>query len=819
VNWNDPYRVLSTYVRGGVRRSVSGGVRYSYTDVNVPLAIAPAAEQCLFYAPIAGTPRNPAAPAEAEIVAFGSIGPWISTTFGGGWTSIPNGTLPGDSLNDRIRSLAFASSTRLYAATMAGGVYRFDRAGASWTRTQINTIGGANALPLTGPVTDIAVDPADATGGSIYITFGGTGDYRHVWHFNGTQWQQRSGPAAGNLASLLDVQATAIVVDPANPTDVYVGADIGVWRSTSGGNTWVPFSEGLPDAGVMDLALHAPRRLLRVATHGRSVYERTLDAAPKPGVALYIRDTQLDQGRFATINGLPDPTQQGQTVVHYRGPDIKLDTPDVSGQYQFPLTGTIDFLAFDDTLTDDFQNVATHATATITTRVYVQVHNRGVTPADNVQVMLLLANASAGLPSLPPGYAANVQSGTPITTPAWRTVGFATLNDVRPGAPKIAAFNLTSNLLPPPANLAGNQHHCVLALIHHPADPFTATQTVTDWLSIGERKSAHKNLTVVQFTGTLPQAPPLVLPLWINNARLEEQLLTKLSILLRRYPGRVRVYLPRLQTDGDLEQLLEGGRLTEDDGAFGAWARNHIQMIEENLSSDRPFDPEWSKQRIVDIRLAMESGLVIEAEDRRGLGLDRIILEPDQHHTVFLMFDRPARRRESQYFDIDVQQLDSAKDNELIGGITVRVELVPEPNQRRRRVEVDLTLAEIESINQLAVESHSDFSEAIGRLVGLLEDEPRVNDVIGRPGGQVEEHPALSRKEQRDLVEEQSSELRSSGKDESPERETPAPLRGDDVPERAGSLAQGLESAQVLPSSLQDDIPTRAGERRKESEQ
>jgi hypothetical protein len=117
--------------------------------------------------------------------------------------------------------------------------------------------------------------------------------------------------------------------------------------------------------------------------------------------------------------------------------------------------------------------------------------------------------------------------------------------------------------------------------------------------------------------------------------------------------------------------------------------------------------------------------LVIEAEDRRRLGLDRVILEPDQHQTVFLVFDPPERRREGQYFDIDVQQLDSARDNELVGGITTRVEVVPDPSERRRRVEVDLTLAEIESINQLAVESDSQFSETIGRLVGLVEDEPR----------------------------------------------------------------------------------------------
>jgi hypothetical protein len=732
VNWNDPYRVLSTYVRGGVRLSTTGGGRYTYTGVDVPLASAPTAEPCLFYAPLAGTPRNPAAPAEADIVAFGSVRPWISTTFGGGWASIPTGGLSGDRLNERIRSLAFASATKLYAGTMAGGVYRFDRTGASWTRTQINTMGGATALPLAGPVTDIAVDPADTSGGSIYIAFGGTGDYRHIWHFDGSGWQQRSGPAAGDLASLLDVEATAIAVDPTNPNDVYVGADIGVWRSTDGGSTWAPYSEGLPDAGVMDLALHAPRRLLRVATHGRSAYERTLDGAPRPGIELYIRDTQLDQGRFATVNGLPDPTRQGQTVVHYRGPDIKLDTPDVSGQYQVPLTGTIDFLAFDDTLTDDFQNVATHATATITTRVYVQVHNRGVTPASNVQVMLLLANASAGLPSLPSGYAANVQSGTPITTPAWRTVGFATLDDVRPGAPKVAAFDLTSNLLPPPANLAGNQHHCVLALVHHPADQFTATETVTDWLSIGERKSAHKNLTVVQFTGTPPEPPPLVLPLWINNARLEERLLTKLSILLRGYPGRVRVHLPRLHTDGDIEQLLEGGRRTEDDGAFAGWASDHLRMIEDNLGGDRPFDPEWSKQRIADVRMALDSGLVIEADAGKDVGLDRIILEPDEHHTVFLMFDRPADGRVGQFFEIDVQQLDSANGNELIGGVTARVELVPEPDQRRRRVQVDLTDSEIAFINQLADQSHADFGAAIGRLVRLMENDPRVDEVLRR---------------------------------------------------------------------------------------
>ena len=90
--------------------------------------------------------------------------------------------------------------------------------------------------------------------------------------------------------------------------------------------------------------------------------------------------------------------------------------------------------------------------------------------------------------------------------------GFATLNNVRVGFPQVAAFDLPSSLLRPPANLAGNQHHCVLALLHHAADQFTAAQTVTDLMSPAERKAAHKNLTVVQFTGTVPAPPPVVMP-------------------------------------------------------------------------------------------------------------------------------------------------------------------------------------------------------------------------------------------------------------------------------------------------------------------
>ena len=437
INWNNPYSILSSYVYGTINRSSNGGQRYSYVDVSVPLENG---EAVLFYAPLVGTPYNTTDPSQAEIVGFGSERPWISDTFGSAWVSIPTNSLVGDKLNERIKSLAFASANKLYAGTMSGGVYRFDRTGTTWSRTRIDEMGGNDSLPIDGVVTDIVIDQSNPIGDSIYITFGGTGDYRHVWHFDGMKWDSRSGPAAGNPQSLLDVQVNSIVVDPLDRGIIYVGADIGCWRSTDGGSTWHVFSNGLPDAAVMDLKIHS-RRLIRASTHGRGVFERTLDSVAKQGIELYVRDTQLDQGRFTTIDNLPDPTNQGTLVKHWRGPDIKLDTPDINGQYQFPFTGTtINFLDFVDTLTDDFQNVATHTTENIITRVYVQVHNRGVIPANSVRVMLLIANASAGLPALPTGFDLNVRAGIALSNSNWNTVGIVTLNDIRVGLPKIADF-------------------------------------------------------------------------------------------------------------------------------------------------------------------------------------------------------------------------------------------------------------------------------------------------------------------------------------------------------------------------------------------
>ena len=391
---------------------------------------------------------------------------------------------------------------------MSGGIYRFDKSENEWRKTRLDDTSTNGIFPLNGVVTDIAIDPADTSGNSIYVCFGGNGNYRRVWHFDGKKWDPRSGPSVNNLQSLLDVQVNSIVVDPQNHSQVYIGADIGSWRSFDSGLHWEPFSEGLPDVGVMDLKIHT-KRLIRASTHGRGVYERTLDDRPYQGIELFIRHTQLDRGRFVTVDNLPDPTNPGMVVKNGNSPDIKLDTPDANGFYQFPLAKKeINFLEFVDTLRDDSVNIATHPTTNIITRVYIQIHNHGVIPANNVQVMLLISNLpSEEIPLLPTAFDNNIREGIAINNSNWKTVGIVTLDNIRVGSPKIAVFDLKSNIFSSASiTLNENNPYHILAFVHHKEDPFKNTEINTDTLSRKERKAVVKKINVGQFTGTFPSS-------------------------------------------------------------------------------------------------------------------------------------------------------------------------------------------------------------------------------------------------------------------------------------------------------------------------
>jgi hypothetical protein len=647
VNWNDPFQVL-LFANGNVFRATDGGLDYgSWTQVTPP-----GATWQLMAEPLVGAPPNPANPAEAGIVALG-VGQriYISSNFGTSWPDQP--ALPGGS--GSAFSMQFASATRLYVGTTTGRVFRLDDAGATgWTVTRIDTAPGG-ALPLAGIVSDIAVDRSDPTRSSLYISFGGVGDFRHVWRFDGTAWAARSG-TAGSGTELLDVEHTSIQYDGLTGR-VYAGADIGVWESADGGGTWAPLQSGLPDAPVFDLQIHPTARLLRASLHGRGIFEWKLDPPRLDDVELYIRDTMLDTARGENTDGRPDPTVAPTTpVFHYLSPNIKVDVPTPAG-YQTP-TPDIDFATFNDVVVDGSSGVATiSAPPTVHNRVYVEVHNRGRVDATNVQVMAAITNAGTGL-NLPAGYTADVVAGTPLAGPKWTTLGVVTIPELRAGTPRIAFFDLPSTLLPVPASLPGNSHYCMVTFLHASQDPFTSTEPNVDALALADRKVGQKNLNIVQFIGT-PPPPGTGTGTWVmllvGNGNEEDKLID-LVVDAQQFPGTLQLVLPPPLFPRSPSEQAPDFSLEANDGVR-SWMEHHTADA-ERLFFEGKY-PEEQLSLLIENMRAVADQRPLALHGGRVAAIRRLPLGAGEQAPVFIRIDPPPGTDVGSSFIFDVTQQDS----------------------------------------------------------------------------------------------------------------------------------------------------------------
>jgi hypothetical protein len=663
VNWNNPFKVLLS-ANANVFRATDGGQDYVLNPLSFGswTLVTPPISDKVMAAPLVGAPINTAAPAEAEVVAFGAgLQVFISSDFGTSWPDVVD--LPADA--GLVFSMVFASANRIFAGTTAGRVFRLDK-GVSWVATRIDNV-AAGALPLAGLITDIAVDSSDATLNSIFISFGGAGDFRHVWRFNGTAWEARSG-TAGSGTELLDVEHNAIQFDRVT-NRLYVGADIGAWESADSGNIWTPLSNGLPDAPVYDLQIHPTARVLRACLHGRGLFELKLDPPILPDVELYIRDTMLDTGRGINTDGRPDPSvSPGSTVVHYLSPNIKVDVPTPAG-YQTATTD-IDFLTFNDVLVDGSNGVGTISPPpTVHNRVYVEIHNRGRVDAD-VQVMVAITNAATGL-MLPVGYTANVVAGTALPGPKWITLGVNTITGLHAGAPRIASFDLPSTSLPLPASLPGNSHFCMVAFLHSAQDPFTSTERNVDLLCLSDRKVGQKNLHIVEFVGT-PPAPGTGPGIWgmlmISGAFFKSKGFANLLIDAKNFPGRLTLVVPpAIFPSKPAEQAKEFAvRSNAMVKAFvKAQKENALRMFHEAKYSEFQF------QTMIDALEKVAAQRALELTARSGT-IRKFAIGPEDQFPTFLRIDVPERTRIGSVFELDVQ-LSESDSERFAGGSRYRI--------------------------------------------------------------------------------------------------------------------------------------------------
>jgi len=656
VHPTNPFRVL-VYANGRVFSTSTGGSDYGdWTQVITP-------PWSIMAEPLIGAPGS-------ERVAFGAGNTiYVSNDFGTTWPAVvsPTMTLPSGSAG--IYSMVFANDTRMFIGTTNGRVFRADFANNTWSLTRIdNATGGV--LAVVGLVSDIAIDWSDTTLNSVYICLGGTGDARHVWRFNGTAWQARSGTG---VTGLIDVEHNAILVDPANTGHVYVGADIGVWRSTDGGNTWTLLQNGLPDAPVFDLQLHAAARVLRASTHGRGLYEYRLNAPALTGTELYIRDTVLDTARGENTDFHNDPAKWPTgPVVHYLSPDIKVDVPTPAG-YQTP-TNQIDFFQFHEVIVDGSGGVATIDPPLIVhNRVYVLVHNRGPLTASTVGVTAAVTNASTVLNMLPAGYATNIQSGTPLPGPDWKALGTVALSNLHPDFPQVAAFDLPSNVLPLPASLPGQSHYCLVAFVHSSTDPFTNTERHVDPLTIQERKVGQKNLHIVQFVGVPPSKG---IGMWarlnIAGFLFEEGGSIDLIFDLQNFPGTVQFLAP----DGLVSNDTLGNQrdfTAESSPLVRQWYEKHSRDA-ERLFHEGKYSREDYNQLITAMKLVSQRPLLTPRRSLKQPTLTKLSITVNDNHTVFMHIAPPAGAKIGQSWEFSVNQRDS-QTGQLQGGANYSIRI------------------------------------------------------------------------------------------------------------------------------------------------
>ncbi|MEK6283139.1 MAG: Calx-beta domain-containing protein [Acidobacteriota bacterium] len=247
----DPSIVYTTYVAHTIYRLNNHGETFGAEIGNAGKF---GNDRVAFYPPFVGNEAN-------SNLYFGTYRLYVSTNRGTSWTVPGGGT---DLTFGGVLSAIAVSRTNtnvIYTGASDGRVMVSINGGTNWTD---RTAG----LPVRF-IKSISVSATDPN--TAYLTVSGFGS-GHVFKTTnaGASWMNISG-------NLPDIPTNTLLVDPrpGNSNTLYVGTDIGVFRSTVGGLTWETFNNGLPPTIVSELD-GQPSGLMHVGTYGRGAFEINL---------------------------------------------------------------------------------------------------------------------------------------------------------------------------------------------------------------------------------------------------------------------------------------------------------------------------------------------------------------------------------------------------------------------------------------------------------------------------------------------------------------------------------------------------------------
>ena len=258
------YAYITSYPSGGypnVWRS-NNGLFGNFNDVTGGGSGISQGDRIAWVTPYIVDPRDP------NILFLGTHRVYRSENFGTSWTQVG----PADASGSGNATLSVIEINRsftsvVYSGSYAGAVWRSADGGDNWTEL-------TNGLPSRA-VNDIAGDPTNPD--RAFAVLGGF-NTAHLWEWNAGQgWIDRG-------SGLPNAPANTVLM--LTDQDILVGVDTGVYRSTDGGQTFLPFMAGLPLGMVVtDLKFNEVQNIVTAGTYGRGAWQ--VDSGPIQPILLH----------------------------------------------------------------------------------------------------------------------------------------------------------------------------------------------------------------------------------------------------------------------------------------------------------------------------------------------------------------------------------------------------------------------------------------------------------------------------------------------------------------------------------------------------
>ncbi|HET6671180.1 MAG TPA: HYR domain-containing protein [Pyrinomonadaceae bacterium] len=264
------------------------------------------ADNVLFYAPMNQGPGSP-----VNTLYFGTDRLYRSTNRGDTMTLVSQGPLvPSSPAGSGVVVTSIGISPQDDNVRLVG--LRNGQAFATTTGSAVMTNVTGGNFPAPNPVDltrnsigETVIDPNNKF--TAYISFTSFSPPAGQQIFKTTNLNDPAPTWTPSSNGIPTVPVSSIAVDPQDSNSLYAGTDIGVYHSSDGGANWAPLGTGLPRVAVFDVKISNVQRYLRIATHGRGIWEIGIPGRQLP--VLRNGGTTIVAEGCAPGNGVIDPSE------------------------------------------------------------------------------------------------------------------------------------------------------------------------------------------------------------------------------------------------------------------------------------------------------------------------------------------------------------------------------------------------------------------------------------------------------------------------------------------------------------------------------